>query len=474
MSGHCVRIRGIYTTALTEYLGSAGHTVVQASEPIKRRFDDEFDDAPAAVTIETTADRQGVEVSGVPEAVADVREAIGGLSRDTLAWAAPAPIGAVFDGIVDRTRGGGAIVELGGGAEGYLPFDAADGYVETGDRVRVQVHDPEPPWSDDAPLLGTEIQVPGGLVTLRRGTDGVTAAARGEAATELVRTTDLLSASPREGWGLRWETAALDAPMEQLRTALERANEVAAEIDDAIAELESGDEGLARTIVTPRATAWCWFGREGRFELDDHRRAVEPTMTGHHRVKAADAAASTAVDLVEAICDDLEGEFPLTAVTSQLGPQVGDRIAIAHGKPDGRLFTLGRGEVTAFDADDGQVTVRRTMQSQGTYDGLGTDREPGDAAITKLREDRWWYPTIYRGEDGEEKGTYVNVCTPVELFPEAARYVDLHVDVVKTPDGTVERVDEDELDAALEAGHVSDALADKARSVAAAVERALE
>jgi predicted RNA-binding protein associated with RNAse of E/G family len=61
----------------------------------------------------------------------------------------------------------------------------------------------------------------------------------------------------------------------------------------------------------------------------------------------------------------------------------------------------------------------------------------------------------------------------VELFPDAARYVDLHVDVVKTADGTVRRVDDDELDAAVERGHVSEALADKARQVATAVENAL-
>ncbi|PSQ59670.1 MAG: RNA-binding protein, partial [Halobacteriales archaeon SW_9_67_25] len=66
-----------------------------------------------------------------------------------------------------------------------------------------------------------------------------------------------------------------------------------------------------------------------------------------------------------------------------------------------------------------------------------------------------------------------NVCTPVEVFPEEVRYVDLHVDVVRTPDGTVRRVDDDELDAAVEAGNVPEALAEKAREVAGALENAL-
>jgi predicted RNA-binding protein associated with RNAse of E/G family len=44
---------------------------------------------------------------------------------------------------------------------------------------------------------------------------------------------------------------------------------------------------------------------------------------------------------------------------------------------------------------------------------------------------------------------------------------------VKGPDGDVRRVDDDELDAAVEAGTVSEALADRAREVAASIESAL-
>ena len=53
------------------------------------------------------------------------------------------------------------------------------------------------------------------------------------------------------------------------------------------------------------------------------------------------------------------------------------------------------------------------------------------------------------------------------------RYVDLHVDVVRRPDGEVRRVDDDDLAAAVEHGDVSERLAERARSVARTVERAL-
>jgi Ribonuclease G/E len=199
-------------------------------------------------------------------------------------------------------------------------------------------------------------------------------------------------------------------------------------------------------------------------------------MGGHHRVKAATESASAAVDFVEAVCPEAGGneetDFPFDAVTRQFGPMEGDSVRIDHGKPDGRAFSLGTGEVTRRDPD-GTVVVEREMSGRGTYDALGIEQRAGDVAVTKLTEGKWWYPTVYRGAEGEKRGTYVNVCTPVEVFPRAVRYVDLHVDVVKHADGTVERVDDDELDAAVAAGHVPEALAEKARSVAGAVANAL-
>ncbi|PSQ17681.1 RNA-binding protein [Halobacteriales archaeon QS_8_69_26] len=481
-----VRVRGIYATALTGLARSAGHSVVWASDPIRRRFDADFGEEPPAVDVSTTEDRLGVGIDGDPEGVVEVTETVAGVGRDALAWTDPAPRGAVFDAEVTDTVGGGALLDL-GEREGYLPFDAAEGYVDTGDRFRVQVDDPEPPWSDARPELRTGVRTGGHLVSLDRGQSGPSADAGGERATELARTADLLDPDVPDGWGTHFRRPATDAGMDALGTALERAVAVADALDAALAEAPedpaAGD--LPRELATPLAGRWVRFGRESRFALDGRRRAVVPTMAGHHRIKAGHRAASTAVDFVEGVCgsagveedddsagDAADGSFPFEATVRQFGPAEGDRVRIAHGKPDGRAFDLGRAEVTDLDPG-GEVTLRRTMSGSGTYDGLGTRREPGDVAVTRVTEGRWWYPTVYRGEDGESKGTYVNVCTPVEVFPDAVSYVDLHVDVVRQPDGSVERVDDDELDAAEEAGDVPPDLAEKAREVASRLEEGL-
>ncbi len=461
-----VRVRGIYATALTRILLSAGHDVVQASPPIRHRFDEEFDDAGHDVRVATTDDRQGVGVVGDTDEVERIADEFR-VGTDTLRWLSSTPTGAVFDARVVETLGSGAVCDL-GEREGYLPYDAADQHVTEGDELRVQVRTDQPPWGTNRAELGTTLEVESGLVTLVAGKKGVTVDTRDDAAgRELAGMTDLLGVDVPDGWGIRWRRAATDADMETLRSSLEAAVDRTAALESVRGE----PVGEPDSRVEPAATSWVWFGRESRFALDGHRREVTTTMPGHHRTKAASEAASAGVDFAEALCTP-EGEFPFDVVTRQFGPVEGDIVSIGHGKPDGRLITLGRGEVVEH-GPDGTLAVRREMGGSGTYDALGVEQERGDVALTKFREGRWWYPTVYRSREGELKGTYVNVCTPVECFPDVVRYVDLHVDVVRHADGSVERVDDDELDAAVEAGELSDELVEKARSVASSLENAL-
>ena len=79
------RVRGIYATALTARLLDAGHEVVDASPPIRRRFDAEFGTEPPAVRIGTSADRQGVGAHGDAGALGAVRDLLTDAGRDTLA-----------------------------------------------------------------------------------------------------------------------------------------------------------------------------------------------------------------------------------------------------------------------------------------------------------------------------------------------------------------------------------------------------
>lgn len=492
-----VRVRGIYATALTRLLCRDGFDIVQLSAPIEERFEtgpalDEYDAA-----IEATSDRQGVGIHGDPEVVADLGERFSGVGIDAFAWTDAAPREAVFDCVVRETRKDGAVVDL-GPCEAFLPYAAIDGYVDAGDRYRVQVTDPAPPWSDDRSVVDAGFAVGGGLLTLVRDESAGDRTATGPGMGAAL--VDLLEGSPPAEWRARWSDRSVDADLDALEDALSWAAERAEALDGALADAD-GAGSPPGEVWSGLSSAWVWFGRSSRFALDGHRRAVTPTLPGHHRIKAGTEDASAAVDFAEAVCGssfgtdgieaggdgatDADGDtsadddptaddeaFPFAVVTRHFGPTAGDEVMIGHGKPTGRLITLGRGEVIDRDPA-GTISIRREMTPGGNYDALGVERRAGDVALTRFEEGRWWYQTVYRGADGERRGTYVNVCTPLEVFPETVRYVDLYVDIVRHADGRVERVDDDELDAAVDDGLLSEALARTARSVATAIETGL-
>lgn len=452
-----VRIRGIYATALTAVLNDAV-TIVAPSRAIDRRFDESFEVTDWDVTVDATDDRQGISVVGTRGGVSTISEYVSECGFDVFSWPDPAPKGAVVTAEVIEELGRGAVVDL-GQREGFLPYADTDEYVSTSDELRVQVHEPTPPWSDQRPVVGTDVWVFGGLVDLFRGDEAVQVEVdHPERESELIRTVEMIQTDIPAGWGVRFEGAAVDADLQVLGGAIDG---VVTQVDD-VRGRGNGDDPLW-------ATRWFWFGRASRFEFDDRRRSVVATMPGHHRIKAGGDVESAAVDFVERLCEP--DEFPVEPVLEQFGPREGDRYRIDHGKPDGRRFSLGEGEIIGRDGDT--ITVRREMSAGGRYDALESPREEGDSAVTKLREGRWWYPTVYRDSDGKSKGMYVNICTPVELFARKASYMDLEVDIIRRADGSVERVDTDELEEAVANGHVSSELAAKAREVATAVERAL-
>ncbi len=71
----------------------------------------------------------------------------------------------------------------------------------------------------------------------------------------------------------------------------------------------------------------------------------------------------------------------------------------------------------------------------------------------------------YFTEDGDSTGMYININTPVEVYPWEVRYMDLCVDVIVTGD-EVEILDTGELDDHVSEGRISPELAERARDAA--------
>ncbi|UCE43602.1 MAG: ribonuclease E/G [Candidatus Bathyarchaeota archaeon] len=248
-------------------------------------------------------------------------------------------------------------------------------------------------------------------------------------------------------WGILWRTAAARQSDEILR--------------EEVIRLAGERRAIVEQAERVEAPATLWEGRSflnvefpalSKMKLDELRRCVVPTMEGHHYYKACGRRISLALDMAERL---LEKDYPPAKVKDIFKqtveaefPTVGSVISMEHVKLDGKVLDLGEALVEAFNHDQSSFQLSRVFEKEGIYDGLGTPKDPGDRAITKARVGDWHFETQYFSKEGEYKGTYINLNTPIELYPHGIRYVDLEVDICIWPNGAVRKLDEEKLEEA--------------------------
>ncbi|MFB6284436.1 MAG: DUF402 domain-containing protein [Halobacteria archaeon] len=480
MSDVEIEVRGIQSTALTRFfLDADGFRVVNTSDAIDGRFDEEFGSSDDPVKVETTDSRSGLAIYG--EDAVEVGGALTDLGIDVFSTTRGLSPGSILWGRIEDTMSSGAFVDV-GGFNVFLPFSKADGRVEDGDVLPVRVIETRSPWTTngDNPVVSGGLKAGEAPVELLRGFSGVRVESHDSGLErELSRTTELLLPDLPDGWGVLYGSEAADLDMGELGERLE-----SAAVDAERVESEFEGEGRpGDTVIQGEETVWVWFGKGSAGKLDKLRDEVLTTVPGHHRIKSLDGDAAKAVDFAEKLGISVSDGFGETlrnsgngdveeAVWETWGPRVGDDVYINHHKPDGGGYSLGRGRVMDRDVSEGLFVVSRKLGSGGSYDELSAEKEKGDRAVTTFREGRWSYETEYRDADGDLKGRYVNVCTPLAVDPTSVEYVDLYVDVViegQGEDKTVEVVDRDELKNSVKTGSVSQELAEKAVEVAESI-----
>ena len=199
-----------------------------------------------------------------------------------------------------------------------------------------------------------------------------------------------------------------------------------------------------------------------KIKLDEIRGSITLTVKGHHYYKACGVNISSAVDMAEKL---LTMERPINEVEELLRltiradyPVEGREINMEHVKLEGNVFYLGKAIVEVYDEEKGLIKLRRAIKGGGMYDGLKIPKEPGDYAITEVKIGDWHLKTQYFSCDGQYKGMYININTPIELYQRWIRYVDLEVDVCIEPRGRALVVDEERLEEAAKEGIVSESL----------------
>lgn len=456
-----IRIRGIYTTALTKLFLEGGFGIAQPSRPIRERFGLEANFDPYDVDLYDLEDRQGVFLSGNPKAV----EAAVALLRkelpDVIVQWFEHELYAVYRGVARSSGERGTLVELGQEqGVGLLP----ERLLHPGEAVTVQIC--KLPDRGREPILRQMIGIPGRYaVLISTARLAVSKEIRDQG--ERMRLIWLGAELAPRGWGIVWHTAAQGRSRSTLSEDVKRLARLAEEMR----ERERERQPPCLLLPGERAVQLEFPGGTKR-RLDELRSQVLPTVACHHKAKASGRESD--IDALEQMVRKLsrtrekgKGLISISAAPESLPfPQPGAALAIEHVKLDGRVQVLGRGTVVRASPEEGLVEVEREIKTPGSYDGLGVAKEPGDRALTEFVEGRWYYKTSYYSASGELKGEYYNINTPLEIYPDRIRYVDLEIDVVRLPGSESRVIDEEKLEEAVGRGQITEKLAAQAREVA--------
>lgn len=452
-------IRGIYTTALTKLLLDHGFEIVNPSLTIKRRFGLHDNPAPPDLKIKDRYDMQGVRVLGTIEAVNKFYSILQSSFEDVITRKWPISVDGIYRGNVVDSDEYGVYVDVGNSIVGRVPKSE----IAYANEKQLTVQVERKRIGAKQPLFTTNLKIVGNYAILAQNSKvGVSLKIQ-----DLHKRAELYafgkSVAPN-GWGIIWREKAAN----QSREVLEK------EIRTLFGRLETLKEKMASSAEAPQLLVdglyfmdveFPYFSKE---KMDKLRAFAAPTLDGHHFYKSCGGKVSSTLEMAERLLEEGKAQEEIEkSFKEQIlyeFPEEDSVVEIEHVKLSGIVFHLGKATIEAIN--DNELKYRRIMRSNGFYDGLGVKKEAGDIALSEAKLGEWCITTKYFSSNGELKGTYVNLNTPVEIYPHAIRYMDLEIDVCIQPNGTVQVLDLEKLEKALEKGFISKGLFETVREKA--------
>jgi len=464
-----VKIRGIYSTALTkllldykkilgnqiptELLLDNGFDIVQPSVTLRERFRLKENDESPDLEVYDRNDQQGVQAFGTAESVNAFNSMLQSCLDDIVVrkWAVTAD--GIYKGLIREVdpETSSFLIDIGPAVGKIAQEEISDPTLK---QMVVQVERGR--IGAKEPVLTTGINIPGKYAILIPGKRVRVSRKIRDQQTRL-RLYQLGKELTPPNWGILWRTASADQPSEVLKNEIN--------------SLTKKEEAVMEKAEHVEAPATLWQGSHyvdvefpalSKKELDDVRGSVAPTIDGHHYYKACGGNVSSALDMAEKLLEkgspreEVESLFKQTIRAEY--PIVGSVIGIEHVKLDGKVFHLGKALIETYNHHESLISLRRVFEKKGIYDGLKTEKNPGDYAVTEAKIGGWHLKTEYFAKDGRYKGTYINLNTPIELYPHGIRYVDLEIDVCVWPNGRIKKLDEEKLEEASEEGMITQRL----------------
>lgn len=207
-------------------------------------------------------------------------------------------------------------------------------------------------------------------------------------------------------------------------------------------------------------------------KLDEIRAAVVPTLKNHHRLKIinSEMLESAESELAKRPSAEAELERMLMKEAILLPLEKEGVVRLEHIRASGKPMRARKGAIRAVG--ENRIVFSRTF-TQGRYDGLNLVIRKGDYGLTEIREGGWYVKHSYFSKEDLLIGEYVNINTPVELYPYGARYVDLEVDVIRRAGEEAFVIDREKLGILSQKGCIGKDLESRVLLVAEQIRRSL-
>lgn len=451
-----VKVRGIYTTALTKLLLENGFQIVQPSQAIKNRFCIPDCDEPPDIEIKDRCDLQGVKAIGAAEAIDKFQSIMHAAFEDAITRKWNISVDGIYKGSVVGENENAVYVQIEKGVVGALPKHEAP----KGNRGEIIVQIQRKRMGRKTPVLSTQLKIVGNYAILAQKSNvGVSLKIR-----DINKRAELYALGKRlspQGWGIIWREPAAHKSKDVLENEISALIRKVKTLNEKISSVNASSllvEGsYFMDVEFPSASKW---------KMDMLRASVTPTIHGHHFYKSCGGKVSVALELAEKLLEkgqslgEVEELFKRQAQPEF--PEEGSVVDVEHVKLSGAVFHLGKAILEVIN--NGEIRYSRTVKTDGFYDGLGIAKEAGDKAVSETKPGEWHITTRYYSKDGKWKGTYININTPVELYPNAIRYIDLEVDVCICMHGETKILDMEKLEKAVEKGIISAALFEKVKA----------
>ncbi len=422
-----VKVRGIYSTAISKLLMDAGIEITQPAEAIKGALGATSEEKPD-VMVEDMETKEGVYVYGnEAEAVID---ALKGKLKKSIFYREE--IGRIYCGIIKNTdqRSKSIVITLPDGEEGVLDLKNFWGYVKPGSKLLVQSKG----TYDGKIMLSTQLRLFGEDVIIIK--NGFTKMSKGIRSNESKDKLYELSKDLKlKDWGILWVQGAENKEREVLSDELNKLQDKEHEITESFNSCEEPKtlyEGVAKFFVL--------LGIDDKVVLDEIRKGVMPTITNHHTLKSAGYTILT--DFAETLLDKYSEKEMRSKVEETL---------LRYGPAKDKLYRLAftRLNGTSFRVDG----IVEDMTVDGNDVKSLSLKIRGDWGERKYVIDADKEYMISRKNDAEER----TVILKPEIFPKFAKIITLDISSKKEGEDVVIN-NEDRIDKLIKKGEIQDEL----------------